>query len=179
MDSKRLRGGRDGHRPSPERDTVFEEREHARMHDRFEHRHDAIRRRAMRRTKKSITKRDRAVVDASEHHIVNASARERDRIPATTRRDVAVANDRNSGQIFTKLRDERRRRHTGSILGFENHGSNRRQFVLEQGAAVFKRTNSLKSRIGTQRPSQSGLIYPTSNQADDDETFLNARLPVP
>jgi hypothetical protein len=128
--SKRLRGGRDCHRPSPERDTVFEERENTRMHYRFEHRHDAIRRRTMRRSKKSVAKRDRAVVDASEHDIVHASAHERDRILAATRRDIAVANDRNGRQMVAKLRDERRRRHTGGIPGFENHSSNRRQLLL-------------------------------------------------
>jgi hypothetical protein len=32
--------------------------------------------------------------------------------------------------MVAKLRDERRRRHTGGIPGFENHSSNRRQLLL-------------------------------------------------
>jgi hypothetical protein len=84
----------------------------------------------MRGSKKSVAKRDRAVVHASEHDIVHASAHERDRILAATRRDIAVANDRNGRQMVAKLRDERRRRHTGGVPGFENHGSNSGQLLL-------------------------------------------------
>jgi hypothetical protein len=36
----------------------------------------------------------------------------------------------------------------------------------------------VKPRKATQRASQSGLIQTTHDQADDDETFLNARLPL-